>query len=121
MDPAVRVLLDKQEISDVLHRYCRAVDRADEELLRSVYHPDALDEHGFYNGDIDGMIEFLYTRTLNTEIRPNPTRHILSNILIEVDGDRAWAESYSVVQRVDDNEFWIEGRPLHRPVRAPRR
>src|SRR5262245_17777267 len=49
--PAVRVLLDKQAIQEVLARYCRGVDRADLELLRSVYHPDAIDNHGTFNGN----------------------------------------------------------------------
>ena len=35
---ALRVLLDKQEIHEVLMRYCRGIDRCDSELLHSVYH-----------------------------------------------------------------------------------
>ena len=46
----VRKLLDKQEIYEVLCRYCRALDRGDEKLLRSVYHPDAIDHHGIFDG-----------------------------------------------------------------------
>jgi hypothetical protein len=37
---ALMKLMDKQEIHDVLMRYCRGIDRCDEELLRSVYHPE---------------------------------------------------------------------------------
>src|SRR5262249_13218213 len=32
-ESALRALLDKQEIAEVLARYCRAIDRLDEELL----------------------------------------------------------------------------------------
>ena len=32
-------LLDRQDILDCVHRYCRAVDRFDREMLLSVYHP----------------------------------------------------------------------------------
>ena len=46
----VEELIARQEITDVLHRYCRAVDRRDPDLLRSVYHPDATDDHGVYAG-----------------------------------------------------------------------
>ena len=42
----IRALLDRQAITDALHLYCRAIDRTDEELLASVYHPDAIDDHG---------------------------------------------------------------------------
>ena len=45
---ALRVLLDKQEIHEVLMRYCRGIDRCDAELLHSVYHPDATDDHGLF-------------------------------------------------------------------------
>ena len=39
------------EIKQVLYMYCRGVDRGDAELIRSVYHPDAIDEHGpFWQG-----------------------------------------------------------------------
>lgn len=33
-EAAVRLMLDKQEIHEVMMRYCRAIDRMDEELLR---------------------------------------------------------------------------------------
>jgi len=39
---AVQTLLDKQEVYELLMRYCRAIDRCDEPLLRSVYHPDVV-------------------------------------------------------------------------------
>ena len=51
--------LDRQAIVDCIHRYARGVDRADDELLRSAYHPDAVEDHGAYIGDVDGLIPFL--------------------------------------------------------------
>jgi hypothetical protein len=56
---AVRQALDVMEIQDTLHRYSRAIDRDDWSLLRKVYTRDAIDEHGRYNGDIEGMIAWL--------------------------------------------------------------
>ena len=43
-------LLDKQEIHEVIMRYCRGIDRLDREMIRSVYHDDAIDEHGLWKG-----------------------------------------------------------------------
>jgi hypothetical protein len=37
---------DRDAIENLLGLYCRAIDRLDLELLESVYHPDAVDDHG---------------------------------------------------------------------------
>jgi hypothetical protein len=47
---ALQQLIDKLEIHEVLTRYCRGIDRCDAELLESVYHPDATDNHGQFVG-----------------------------------------------------------------------
>ena len=43
---ALRRLADKEAIRDCVHRFARGVDRHDESILRSVFHGDALDNHG---------------------------------------------------------------------------
>ena len=43
-------LVAKQEISELLHRYCRGIDRFDRDLVRSCYHDDADDDHGIFRG-----------------------------------------------------------------------
>jgi hypothetical protein len=83
-------LVDKQEIHDVLMRYCRGIDRCDEELLRSVYHPDATDNHGQFNGTAADFIPW----ALQALRRDERTTHFLCNELIEVQGDTAHCESY---------------------------
>ena len=40
----IQKLIDKQEIYEVLTRYCQGVDRCDVELIKSVYHEDAQEE-----------------------------------------------------------------------------
>jgi hypothetical protein len=47
----IRALIDKDEIRDVIYRYCRAVDRCDLELMLSCYRPDARDHHTFFIGN----------------------------------------------------------------------
>jgi hypothetical protein len=89
-DPALQELLDKQAIQEVLLRYCRGVDRRDEDLLRSVYHADAVHEYGEYamNGrEFAGVI-------VESIGRFAATSHFLSNVSTEVLGDVAHAESY---------------------------
>lgn len=83
-------LIARSEITDVLTRYVRGADRADWDLVRSCYHPDATDDHGLYNGDIDGLITFLTGLAATFE----STSHHLSPPIIDVDGDTARSETY---------------------------
>ena len=41
--------LAKQAITEVVYRYARAIDRMDEDMLRSVFHPGSRHNH-FYEG-----------------------------------------------------------------------
>lgn len=88
---ALRVLLDKQEITEVLARYCRAIDRLDEELLRSVYWPDGYDDHMSFAGLV---AEFIPEAIKSCASIFKSTVHSISNTLIEVDGDVAHSETY---------------------------
>jgi len=93
--PDLATLAAKQAITDVLHRYCRSMDRMDRELALSCWHPGGTDEHTpLFSGTGAEFVEWVW------EVhRPMVlTRHVLSNILIEVDGDEAWSESYWNVQ-----------------------
>lgn len=94
-------LLARQEIADVIFRYARGIDRLDFKLVRSCYHPDAYDDHGAFKGNVDEFLEaaaaFLPKWTA--------TQHFMGNMLIEVDGDQAKAETYAVAyHRREDAE-----------------
>jgi len=85
-------LLDRELIRDLVQRYARGVDRRDFDLVRSCYHPDAIDEHGPYRGGVDGFIEFLGEQLARWSV----TQHVIGNSLIEFEGDRAHVETYAV-------------------------
>jgi SnoaL-like domain len=98
---ALRRLLDRQAIEDCIHRYARGLDRRDEELLRSAYHPDAVEDHGAYVGGVDGLVKYL----LRVHERfPGYQRHVTTTN-VDIDGadgrHEAHAESYfvSIVRR----------------------
>ena len=55
LEAMVRELYDRQKIREVVTNYCRGVDRMDRDLLMSCYHPDAIDDHGFF---VDGPKAF---------------------------------------------------------------
>lgn len=92
MDKKLEELLDKQACTELIYRYCRAADRRDETLLRSVYHEDATDDHGCWAGPASEFIPWNIA-TLATMVRTN---HFIGNVLIEVDGDVAYGETYFI-------------------------
>jgi hypothetical protein len=85
-------IVARSEITDLLHRYTRGIDRGDWDLVRSCYHDDGFDDHGLVQGDPDEFVR--YVSEFFADILS--TTHHLGNILITVIGDRAAAESYAV-------------------------
>lgn len=89
----LRRLAAEDEIKRVLQLYCRGVDRRDSALVRSVYHVDALDYHGPYNGNVDGLIQWMTRRHEGVA----QSMHLLGNCLIDWRGDDvALVETYCV-------------------------
>ncbi len=84
----------RMEITDVLHLYCRALDRVELDLLADVYHPGAIDEHGVYNGDAEGFVEWLEAALVGPGSRYKMMQHSISNIMIERTGDSAKVQSH---------------------------
>jgi SnoaL-like domain len=98
-------LLDRQAISEVLYLYCRACDRADEVLLRGCFHPDSTHRHGGFEGLSADFCGF----TMKIIGRAKVTKHVLTNVSIEIDGDRAWSEAhYSAYHRTVRREDGTE-------------
>jgi hypothetical protein len=84
-------LLDLEAIRNLVHIYCRAADRHDHDLMRSLYHEDALDDHGsFFKGLAMDFIDKLPEIQAPMEIlHHNTTTHN-----IELNGDTAEGEVY---------------------------
>jgi 3-phenylpropionate/cinnamic acid dioxygenase small subunit len=87
---ALEGLLDKQAITEVLYRYARACDRADEGLMRSCFHPGSLHRHGRYQGTSAEFVTFAM-KIISGSKR---TKHLISNPLIEFEGDAALSECH---------------------------
>ncbi len=79
----------QRELEDLHSRFVHAADRRDYPLLRSLYTDDAIDDHGLYNGPVDGYITWLHDVQDAFDI----TTHFLTNMLCAVDGDTAESES----------------------------
>ncbi|RYF61104.1 MAG: nuclear transport factor 2 family protein [Comamonadaceae bacterium] len=101
-ESAVQELLTHKHITEALYRAARGVDRLDGDLIRSAYHPGALDHHGYVDGTVEDFIEWLENVHAETIIS---CVHDLHNILIDIRGDTAYSETYVLVyQRVVDEE-----------------
>jgi hypothetical protein len=84
-------LHQRQQITDVLLRYCRGTDRMDRALTLSCFHPGAVDEHSFmYSGSAAGMVE--WAEGLHAPMLA--VQHNLTNIFIELGDQEAWSEAY---------------------------
>jgi len=88
----MQTLIDRQAITDLIHRYCRSVDRLDIPLGHSIWHENGVADYGaaVYQGPGKGLIDYICAQHRNTLHHS----HQVSNILIHLDGDRAGSESY---------------------------
>ncbi|WP_372764558.1 nuclear transport factor 2 family protein, partial [Litorivivens sp.] len=60
MTTSLQTLVDKQDITELIYRYCRSVDRLDEALGYSIWHDDGIADYGdFYRGPGRGVIDLI--------------------------------------------------------------
>lgn len=85
-------MLAKQACTELVFRFARGLDRRDEALLRSVFHPDGTDDHGYFKGTGSEFVDWVLPLLATME----RTQHLIGNILVEVKGERAVSESYFV-------------------------
>ncbi len=91
LPPKLQRLIDRQEILECVHRYARALDRHDDELLASVFHHDAIDNHGPWVG---GRAEFIQWANHECHNALAAHMHHITTHNCEVDGHVAHAETY---------------------------
>ena len=91
MDVRLQEFLDKAEITELVNRYCNAADRHDHDKMRSLYHEDAIDDHGsFFKGLAMEFIDQLPAIQEPMLI----LHHNVTTVNIAVDGDYAEGEIY---------------------------
>jgi hypothetical protein len=117
IENALQGLLARQEITEVLYRYARGCDRADEEALRACFHPDSVHAHGGFHGLSADFIGFAMQI-----VRPlMSSTHMITNVIIELNGDRAVSECHFLAhhRRLKDpnpgeEDMFLKGRYLDR-------
>lgn len=96
----IDVLESKEAIASLLNAYARANDRADEALLRSLFWPESTHKHGRFEGKSSDFVGFAFKIVSALKY----ACHHISNISVEVKGDRAFSECYYFAQHRRDRK-----------------
>jgi len=104
----LKILWDKQEITEVINKFARALDRMDGDLMKACYWEDATEEHQDpiypdlfrWNDKAWSFVPIAMKGFENLKV----TQHRISNILIELDGDEATAEAYVWAYHVHEED-----------------
>jgi hypothetical protein len=100
----VSELAAKQTITEALYRYCRSLDRMDEDLYATVFEPAAVLEYGeYFTGSPEEFRTWVWTAHEGMQAHS----HQIANILIEIapDSYQAVSEAYvTVCLRTKPNE-----------------
>jgi hypothetical protein len=92
---AVVDMLDKAAITDVLYRYCRGLDRMDRALSRTAWHSDGTAHYGgLFEGTGHDFVDWVFE--LHRSFVAHS--HQITNVIIELDGERAASEAYVTVR-----------------------
>jgi hypothetical protein len=88
------LMLARDELAQLVTAYCRAVDRADYDTLRSLYHPEATDSHGSFS---TGGVEQFIAQLMAAEPYVLVSQHNVTTTNFWVEGDTARGEIYCLV------------------------
>ena len=91
LEKIIQELRARQAIQDVLATYSRGIDRLDKELLLSVYHPDAIDDHGVFIGTPEEFADWAIAMHSASHLSH---QHCVLNHTCDLDGDVAHTETY---------------------------
>ena len=85
-------MTDREAITDQIYRYCRAMDRMDAELGYLIWHEDGTADYGVQVFQGSGRDFIDHVNKQHDHLLHHS--HQMSNIVIELDGNRAGSESY---------------------------
>jgi len=118
----LHALQDKQEITEICYRYGLALDRRDWAALAALFTPDT---DAFYLDMPPARGYKAIEDTCRTALDPlSATQHLISNVVVRLDGDRAECSCYLQAQHVKTgtaggDNFIIAGRYDDKLLRTP--
>lgn len=86
------------EIRDVIARYCRAMDRMDDDLADSVWHAGGTVnyEPGIFSGSAHDFVRWVHAFHEGLDV----TSHRIANVIVRIHGEEAGSEAYAHVMLV---------------------
>lgn len=85
-------VLDREEVKAIAHRFARGLDRCDRALIESCFHPDGIDDHGFFKGNAEEFCDWVMVELKKYDA----SQHLIATQNVEVSGLKAACESYFV-------------------------
>lgn len=77
------------QLEQLLTAFGYAVDRRDYDTIRRLYHPGAIDDHGGYHGDVEGLVAWFQT----IQDGVSSSAHTLSDLMFAREGDVAESQA----------------------------
>ena len=88
----LRTLVDRQQIADLLARYCQALDEYDIDAVAATFADDVVTDYGAGRGGRVVGRDAVRDRIAAGQAAFRRTAHQLGQSLVELDGDRAQGE-----------------------------
>ena len=92
----LRNAISQQDITAIIYRLARGLDRRDKALLASCFHEGATDDHGLFIGSANEFCDWVIEQLGSYE----RTQHHITNINIVIDGNKAMTESYFIAHHL---------------------
>ena len=109
MTEQVRELLDRLDVAQVLSRYSYGWDTRDFDLVAACFLPDAVIRYSSLPDFPGGFADFFSLECKNI-VQLASTQHLISNLHIAVDGDRAECSSYiQATHYAENGDNWTTG------------
>ena len=120
-----KLLLEKQAIQDLILKYAWGIDSRDWTLFRSIFADEVEMDFSSYSGTPASRMSADEWVANCRALLPgfDATQHVLTNFMIDVDGDTATAIVYMkaehfIANHLGDNSHTLGGHYTHRLTRA---
>lgn len=100
-DVDIEEVVARECIRDALSRYCRGIDRCDENLIAGVFHAGSTCDYGKLQIDGKGLARFIKERQPAGVVGQH---HITHSVIVFGDRSEARVESYFIVWRATPGE-----------------